>query len=500
MTTPLGAVRRPALASRWMIAATVCVAVAFVLCAETLATSAVPVHAIIWGSLALACYAMGLLFLVGAKDVNGLGPSRWKFGPWILTWYGLAFGLATVTWSQPQTSIAAQIALSSVLRALWLVAVAMTCWIVGYVIGPGYPIRHLADRVIASMGRHLSDRVRSPFTPWALYAIGLAARAVSTATTGRFGYVGDVSSAVSSATGYAEYLSDLSLFAPLAVCAAALQVYREQMRGARATLTVLFLSELAFGAAGGNKGSFIVTILAVVIPMSVARHRLPRAAVLISIFVFLIIVIPFNSAYRSAARPGSVTLSVSQAISAAPGILRQTLTSQNPIKVLPNSVTFVAQREREIDGLSIVMQRTPGQIAYSSPAQLIEAPLLDMVPRALWPGKPVLATGYQFSQQYYELSASIYTSSAITPLGDLYRHGGWIPVIAAMFLLGCGVRLLDDAIDVRSNPHAIFLWLLLFPTLVTAEGDWATSLAGIPAIFLVWLLAAALGFQPRGSR
>ena len=81
-----------------------------------------------------------------------------------------------------------------------------------------------------------------------------------------------------------------------------------------------------------------------------------------------------------------------------------------------------------------------------------------------------------------------------------YRHGGSIPVIAAMFLLGCGVRLLDDAIDVRSNPHAIFLWLLLFPTLVTAEGDWATSLAGIPAIFLVWLLAAALGFQPRGSR
>ena len=207
MTTPLGAVRRPAVAPRWMIAATVCVAAAFVLCAETLATSAVPVHAVIWGSLALARYAMGLLFLVGAKDVNGLGLSRWKFGPWILTWYGLAFGLATVTWSQPQTSTSAQIAVSSVLRALWLVAVAMTCWIVGYAIGPGYPIRRLADRVIASMGRHLSGRVRSPFTPWALYAIGLAARVASTATTGRFGYVGDVSSAVSSATGYGQYLS-----------------------------------------------------------------------------------------------------------------------------------------------------------------------------------------------------------------------------------------------------------------------------------------------------
>ena len=344
MTTPLGAVSRPAVALRWMIAAMVCVAAASVLCAEALATSAVPVHAVIWGSLALACYVMGLLFLVGAKGVNGLGLTRWKLGPWILIWYGLSFGLATVTWSQPQTSTAAQIAVSSVLRALWLVAVAMTCWIVGYAIGPGYPIRRLANRVIASMGRHLSGRVRSPFTPWALYAIGLAARAASTVTTGRFGYVGDASSAVSSATGYGQYLSDLSLFAPLAVCAAALQVYRERMPGARATLTVLFLSELAFGAAAGDKGSFIITILAVVVPMSAARHRLPRATILICIFVFLMIVIPFNEAYRSAARSGSATLSVSQAISAAPGILQQTLTGQNPIKVLPNSVTFLTQR------------------------------------------------------------------------------------------------------------------------------------------------------------
>ena len=500
MTTPLGAVRRPAVAPRWMIAATVCVAAAFVLCGEALATSAVPVHAVIWGSLALACYAMGLLFLVGAKDVNGLGLSRWKIGPWILTWYGLAFGLATVTWSQSQTSIPAQITVSSVLRALWLVAVAVTCWIVGYAIGPGYPIRRLADRVIASMGRHLSGRVRSAFTPWVLYAIGLAARAASTATTGRFGYIGDVSSAVSSATGYGQYLADLSVFAPLAVCTAALQVYRERMPGARATLTILFLSELAFGAVGGNKGSFTITILAVVAPMSVARHRLPRATLLICIFVFLVIVVPFNQAYRTAARSASATLSASQAISAAPGILQQTLTGQNPIKVVPNSVTYLAQRMREIDGPAIVMQRTPGQFAYDSPAQLIEAPLLDMVPRAVWHDKPILTTGYQFSQQYYGLSAGIYTSSAITPVGDLYRHGGWIPVIAGMFLLGCGVRLLDDVIDMRSNSHAIFLWLLLFPTLVTAEGDWATFLAGIPAIFLVWLLATALAFQPQGSR
>ena len=54
----------------------------------------------------------------------------------------------------------------------------------------------------------------------------------------------------------------------------------------------------------------------------------------------------------------------------------------------------------------------------------------------------------------------------MTPIADLYRHGGWAPLIVGMFLLGCGVRLLDEILNVRENPHAIFLVLLPFPSLV----------------------------------
>ena len=489
-----------AVVPRWVIAAMACFAAVAILCAETLATSVVPTHAVIWGSLALASYIAGLLFLVGAVSTNGPGLSRWKIGPWMLAWCIPAFGLATLTWSETQTSAAAEIAVSSVLRALWLVAVGMTCLAIGYAIGLGHPVRRLAVRGVEALRGRFGDTVRSRLAPWVLYTIGIAARIASTATTGRFGYVGDVSSAVSTATGYGQYLSDLSLLAPLGVCAAALQVYRERLPGTRLSLAVLFLSELAFGAAAGGKESFVIAILALVIPMSAARRHLPKVAALGCFVAFLIIVIPFNQAYRNVARGGGETLTASQAISAAPGILQQTLMSQNPIKVLPNSVIYLTQRIREIDSPAIVMQRTPGQIAYSSPAQLIEAPLLDMVPRAVWPSKPILATGYQFSQQYFELSASLYTSSAITPVGDLYRHGGWISVIAGMFLLGCVVRLLNDVLDVRSNPHAIFLVLLLFPTLVNGEQDWATLLASVPATLLIWLSATALAFQPRGLR
>ncbi len=108
-----------------------------------------------------------------------------------------------------------------------------------------------------------------------------------------------------------------------------------------------------------------------------------------------------------------------------------------------------------------------------------------------------MATGYEFSQSYYELPATVYTSSSITPVGDLYRHGGWILVIVGMFLFGCWVRIVDDVMDVDGSPQCIFLFLLLFPTLVLQEDDWAGILISIPAALLIWLFATYLTFRKR---
>ena len=77
-------------------------------------------------------------------------------------------------------------------------------------------------------------------------------------------------------------------------------------------------------------------------------------------------------------------------------------------------------------------------------------------------------------------------------------HGGWIPVIVGMFLFGCGVRLLDDVTDVYGNPYCLFLFLLLFPSLVKQEDNWVGTLVGIPATLLIWRFAISLTFRRRG--
>jgi len=487
--------RPDTLTPRSVVAAAALLAAALGLLAEALANSAIPTQAVIWGGLALAAYAIGLMFLM--RFWHGAGLARWRFGPWILVWYGITFGLATVTWSQPQVGPVAQIAVSSVLRALWLLAVGLSVWTLGYFVGPGRLARSAATRVVMALRRRLAAEVRSPAAPWILYAIGSAARLASAAVTGRFNYLGDASSALNTANSYGQILAVLNYWAPLAVAAAAMQVFRERLRGARITLTVLFLLELGVSIASADKENFVIAVVVVIVPYSASRRHLPKGAIGVIILAFLAVIIPFNATYRNVVRSGSITLTPAQAVSEAPGIFRQTLSAQNVVTSVPDSFNYLLGRIREIDTPAIIMQRTPGQIPFGSWLDLAEAPLLELVPRAIWPDKPILDDGYRVNQEYYGQPATSYSSDAVTPIGSLYQYGGWIPVIVGMFLFGIGVRLLDDVLDVRTNPHAIFLVVLLFPTVVAAEGDWVLLLASTPATLLSWVLALYLTFRRR---
>ena len=105
-----------------------------------------PTTAVVWGGLALAVLTFGLLWLAVHHDLR---LSCWKNGSLTLVWYALAYGVATVTWSQPQVGDVTEIYVPSGLRALcagdgrhhrqdsWLL------------IGPGMSARRLACRASA---------------------------------------------------------------------------------------------------------------------------------------------------------------------------------------------------------------------------------------------------------------------------------------------------------------------------------------------------------------
>jgi hypothetical protein len=463
--------------------------------------AAVTADAVFWGGLALGAYIYGLLCALLAIRGPGYGPASWRIGPWMMIWAGTMYGLGTLALDQAQNTAAAEIVLTEVIRALWLVAAGTTMWFAGYLVGPGRLVAGASARGVEGLRRRFSADIRSPLAPWLLYGIGTAARLLSALTSARFGYVGNAASAVSSASSYGQVLALLGLCGEIGVAAAALQVFRERLTSARVTLIVLFVAEVCYAIASGQKENYANAVLAVAIPFTVGRNRLPKAIIAGVVIVFLAIVIPFTAAYRTAVRePAGTTLSAGQAVELAPQILRDTLSGgDNLLSAIPQSISYLLSRGQDIDAPAIIMQRTPGQVPYSDPVQLVTGPLGALIPRALWPGKPILDTGYEFGQQYFELPPTIYSSTTITPIGDLYRHGGWLPVLLGMFVLGCGIRLLDDVLDVRGNPHAVFLTLFLFPSLVMSEQDWITLLAAIPAFIALWWLTVALAFRRRGQ-
>ena len=485
-------------ASGRTIVALLLLAMTVVLAWQALTSADEPARAVVWGGLALAGYGLALLWSVGGRAGGGLGLVEWRFGSWILVWWAVSYGLASVTWDQPQAgTVAAEIALSSVLRALSLVAVGMTAWVVGYRVGPGSLARRLAARGVGAFQRRFTPEVRSPAAPWILYLIGSVARIVSAVTSGRFGYVGNASSALTSATAYGHMLSLCGYCCLLAVSAAALQVYREHMRSARVTLAVLLLLEIAVGVVSADKENFLLAAVAFLVPYCAARRRLPKMAVAVTAAVFLLIVIPFNAAYRSTIRNSQTTLTSGQALDAAPQIFSQVLNANGLVNTLPASANYLLLRVREIDAPAIIMQRTPGQVAYLSPIQLLTVPAIGLVPRWIWPGKPILAPNYQVTQIYYGKPADLYTASTTTPIGSLFQHGGWLPVIFGMLLFGCGVRLFDDVFDIFENLHATFILPLLLPSVVIAEGGLDTILTDIPAALIIWALCIVLIFRPR---
>lgn len=156
------------------------------------------------------------------------------------------------------------------------------------------------------------------------------------------------------------------------------------------------------------------------------------------------------------------------------------------------------QRLALISSPAIIVQRTPAQIAFAgNPAEIAEAPLLGLVPRAVWPGKPSDLSGYEFAQEYFGLSSSLHSWTAITLVGDLYQHGGWLSVVGGMFMLGCFMRLVDQVIDVQANAHGICLVLLLFPGIVQCRTSWLTTVSSIPETVAFFLLAVFLTFGLR---
>jgi hypothetical protein len=122
------------------------------------------------------------------------------------------------------------------------------------------------------------------------------------------------------------------------------------------------------------------------------------------------------------------------------------------------------------------------------------APIYPLVPRFLWPGKPVLNKGVRLS---IVLGRGGQTSSALTPIGDLYAVYGTQGVVIGMFVWGVCLQLYMNWIGGRNSAEkGLFIFMLMLHSLLAFEVDYTALVAGAVQTLLV---AVVVSFVIYGS-
>lgn len=101
-----------------------------------------------------------------------------------------------------------------------------------------------------------------------------------------------------------------------------------------------------------------------------------------------------------------------------------------------------------------------------------------MIPRIVWPDRPVVSDPRKYSDLYFDYGESSY---AITPVGDLLRNFGIPGVFLGMFVLGLILRLIYSTL-VEGKPPVVWRLTLFFMliTSISYEGFYGTI---IPVMF-----------------
>lgn len=440
-------------------------------------------------SIALTAVFIGLWAILTARPQAGTGL---RLMPVVLAWWSMTFGLASIAWWWPQRGTASIIEVPYVVRALALVGfggllMTFAYWAAGQ--RAGYLFGRPAHTFVDSR----STVTRSWATPLVLSGIALTGRVLIVGVTGQLSYIG--SNGTSAAGPLTQLFSMMAALGPLAVLVAGYQVWVERRHAALVSLIAVFSVEAAYAVISGGKQDSVVLGLALVLPWMIARRRVPILFIVLGVLFYAFVLTPFNAQYRAAVRSGPNSfLTSGQAIAEAPSIARDSVGSllSPDTRQLGTNASYA--RIREIDNVAITLQKTPTQVAFSSPQDFVLAPLIAVIPRAIWSDKPLLDAGYRFSAQYYGLPPSLRTSSAPTIPGDLYRHGGLLVFGVGMAIFGFALRAVDNLIGATGSAPLMMLMFNLFPLVVKAEIDATGLIATIPSMAILWVASVVLTF------
>ncbi len=394
------------------------------------------------------------------------------------------FGVTSLAWLGTPYAPGPGLSRGDVAQALLVVALGLAVFGVGArLMGPPRPVANVSF-----------ERSRGPSRTALLVAYGFALVGVVIGLALHvYSYLASPA-ASAQLSGVLEVLNFLGDLGGIVVVITALTYFSTGDRSLRAPLIVFVSIQTVFGVVSGVKGTTIEAIAFVLLAYIACRRRVPWKTIVVVIVLALGVLVPLNTVYREALRSGS------QNASAA---LNQAISSPYAPTTSPTDpVTFLLTRFRSIDNVALIVSQTPSLYPFAGGNTYYELPAIALVPRAIWPTKPALTTGADFSQTYWQIPSFLRTSTPLTQVGDLYRNFGLWGVILGTLLWGVVIGGWQRLRQRWTSPlfACVFLYSVLY-YVTYVESDLpellATAAKILPLVGLVaWLLLPRQEGQP----
>lgn len=272
----------------------------------------------------------------------------------------------------------------------------------------------------------------------------------------------------------------------------------QRIAGRRAVLPLLALSILflfARVAMTGGKEALIQPILEALIVFHYVKKRLKLwqlAAVGLPTLVLtfgLVNFYRFVVVGKMGGTPKSLDDVISRIYSAS-----DYLKSDKTASTEPSAFDQLMIRDAGVDALALVMKYTPNPNGFEYGRDLLTLPLA-FVPRFLWKNKPIGSVSQDFETLFMGEPSYYLGFSSIHLISDFYWEFALFGVVAGMFAIGCGTRLLYRFLAPYSGDGAgVYAYAVLLPSVihVMEKGTGAALMDVTKTIGL--LVTAALAF------
>ncbi len=258
---------------------------------------------------------------------------------------------------------------------------------------------------------------------------------------------------------------------------------RGELTGAqRLALLGGFAVSTAMMLANGNIAPMVLLFAIAAFAMWIAKPHI-KTSWLVAAGVALLLAISFRGIvidFRRTLADQGMEASRSDNLTLMVGLLGRKLTEDGIGGTIAHGMVKTAGRSAIMDLFANVVRRTPSEIPYWK-GDTYTTLATSMVPRFLWPDKPVKVLGQSFGHRYGFLHATNRSTAINLPyMVEFFVNFGGAGVILGMMIVGFIYRVLDTLVNrPGQSPLLSMIGVVILLPLLVIESDFSLVFGGL---------------------